>query len=101
MPLGSKYTFTFESVPGIRAALGLDEERRPTVYERLYTQPLSAIYAPKTVWRSPPLGRGGAGRRLEATTVLVAFAVTLPAGSGCCVGPSPLPMWDHWRASCC
>src|SRR5512136_988551 len=43
--LGSKYTFTHESVPGIRTALGLDENVVQRVYERLYTEPLSAIYA--------------------------------------------------------
>lgn len=42
---GQKYRFTYEAVPAIRAVLGLDEEGVQKTYQRLYGQPLSAIFA--------------------------------------------------------
>ncbi len=45
--LGQKYTFTYQAVPGIRAALGLDEEAVQQAYQRLYHEPLETIYAPQ------------------------------------------------------
>jgi amino acid permease len=46
--LGQKYEFTYEAVPGIRAALGLDEEAVQQAYRRLYREPLETIFAPRT-----------------------------------------------------
>lgn len=43
--LGQKYDFTYQAVPGIRAALGLDEEAIQEAYQRLYRQPLETIFA--------------------------------------------------------
>jgi hypothetical protein len=43
--LGRKYTFMYRSVPRIRAALGLDDERVQQAYERLYHQPLTTVFA--------------------------------------------------------
>jgi hypothetical protein len=43
--LGRKYTFTYRSVPRLRAALGLDDERVRQAYERLYGQPLTTVFA--------------------------------------------------------
>ncbi len=43
--LGQKYHFTYQAVPGIRAALGLDEEAVLQAYQRLYHEPLETIYA--------------------------------------------------------
>ncbi len=82
--LGSKYTFTLESVPGIRAALRLDENDVQRAYERLYTQPLSAIYAPRITWRDRVRwGRSRLAARVEGLPPFwVAFGLTLPAGSG-------------------
>ena len=45
--LGQKYTFTYQAVPSIRAALGLDEEAVQQAYRRLYREPLETIYAPR------------------------------------------------------
>jgi amino acid permease len=45
--LGQKYTFTYQAVPSIRAALGLDEDAVQEAYRHLYREPLEAIYAPR------------------------------------------------------
>jgi hypothetical protein len=42
--LGEKYDFTRAAVPGIRAALGLDDAEVRHAYERLYREPLETIY---------------------------------------------------------
>ncbi|UCC64137.1 MAG: hypothetical protein JSV36_03505 [Anaerolineae bacterium] len=46
--LGQKHGFTYQAVPGVRAALGLDEEAVQRAYQRLYGEPLEAIYATRT-----------------------------------------------------
>lgn len=43
--LGSKYRFTWDLVPGIRAALGLDDSAVAEAFVRLHSRPLSSIYA--------------------------------------------------------
>ncbi len=43
--LGKKYEFTRAAVPGVRAALGLDEPEVKQAYERLYGEPLESIYS--------------------------------------------------------
>src|SRR5215218_1265559 len=43
--LGQKYDFTYDAVPGVRAALGLDEPEVKEAYERLYREPLETIFA--------------------------------------------------------
>lgn len=43
--LGQKFQFTYQAVPGIRAALGLDEDAVQRAYQRLYRQPLETIFA--------------------------------------------------------
>ncbi len=43
--LGRKYAFTYQAVPGIREALGLDEEAVQQAYRRLYREPLTEIFA--------------------------------------------------------
>ena len=43
--LGEKYRFTYESAPGIRAALGLDDAAVRQAYRRLYGQPFESIFA--------------------------------------------------------
>jgi amino acid permease/predicted transcriptional regulator len=45
--LGQKYAFTYQAVPGIRAALGLDEKAVQQAYQRLYRKPLETIFAPQ------------------------------------------------------
>lgn len=46
--LGQKYVFTYQAVPGIQAALGLDEEAVQQAYHRLYQEPLETIFTPRT-----------------------------------------------------
>jgi Tryptophan/tyrosine permease family len=46
--LGEKYQFTYQIVPGIREALGLDDARVRQDYQRLYNQPLESIFAART-----------------------------------------------------
>jgi amino acid permease len=43
--LGEKYVFTAEAVPGLRAALGLDEPEVREAFERLYGEPLETVFA--------------------------------------------------------
>ncbi|PON15531.1 hypothetical protein C2W62_23320 [Candidatus Entotheonella serta] len=44
---GQKYTFTAQTAPGIRRALGLDDEAVQRAYHRLYNEPLEALFAPQ------------------------------------------------------
>lgn len=44
--LGEKYRFSQKAVPGIRAALGLDDPAIQQAYRRLYQAPLESIYSP-------------------------------------------------------
>ncbi len=46
--IGSRYTFAQKDVPGIRAALGLDNSTVQAAYHNLYDKPLSTIYAAET-----------------------------------------------------
>lgn len=43
--LSQKYTFTYQAVPNIRAALGLDEKAVQVAYSRLYRTQLLTIFA--------------------------------------------------------
>jgi amino acid permease/predicted transcriptional regulator len=45
--LGQKYDFTYAAVPGVRAALELDEPEVKEAYERLYGEPLERIFSPR------------------------------------------------------
>lgn len=45
--LSQKYTFTYQVVPNIRAALGLDEKAIQVAFSRLYRTQLAKIFAPK------------------------------------------------------
>src|SRR5215470_16103202 len=49
--LGQKYTFAYQDVPALRQALGLNEPAVQQAYQRLYGQPLDAIFAPTIAWR--------------------------------------------------
>jgi amino acid permease len=45
--LGQKYDFTYAAVPGVRAALELDEPEVKEAYQRLYGEPLERIFSPR------------------------------------------------------
>ncbi len=82
--LAQKYTFTYQSVPGIRAALGLDTAAVQEAYQRLYDQPLETIFAPRSTWRDR---LGWSWTRLSGwleslPPFWVAFGLTLPIGPG-------------------
>ena len=90
--LGQKYTFTYQAVPGIRAALGLDEEAVQQAYHRLYREPLETIFAP----RPTPLDRlrwafATLTKRLESLPPFwTAFALTLTETVGAGVLALPI-----------
>jgi len=80
--LGQKYKFNYSAVPGIRKALGLDEEIVKQEYRRLFGDDLSALYVVKPY----PVSRlrwlqAGLAKALEALPPFwIAFALTLPIG---------------------
>ncbi len=82
--LGKKYVFTHQAVPGIRTALGLDEEAIQQEYQRLYKDSLSSIYAPEITFRDRVRWALAAlASSLESLPPFwVAFALTLPVGPG-------------------
>lgn len=82
--LANNYRFTYEAVPGVRLALGLDSEAVQQVYQRLYNQPLSAIYAPRPTWGEQwQWVWARLARRLEAMPPFwMTFALTLPGAAG-------------------
>lgn len=82
--LSQKYNFTYQAVPNIRAALGLDEEVVQQGYHRLYQKPLETVFAERTTlaeqlrWTSARIAQ-----RLESlppfwTASLVTVALGLP-----------------------
>jgi hypothetical protein len=48
--LGRKYRFAREDVPGIQAALGLDEAAVQQAFRAAFKRPLESIYAPRVAW---------------------------------------------------
>ena len=46
--LGQKYTFTYQAIPAIRAALNLDTEAVKHIYQRMYSEPLEKIFAARS-----------------------------------------------------
>jgi amino acid permease len=80
--LGRKYRFTYQAVPGLRTALGLDAADVQAAYQRLYGESLDTIFAPQV----DPVTRlrwGWAALTgwLEALPPFwIAFAVSVPIG---------------------
>jgi amino acid permease len=80
--LGEKYKFTYQAVPGLRTALGLDAADVQAAYQRLYGESLHTIFAPQV----DPVARlrwGWAALTgwLEALPPFwIAFAVSVPIG---------------------
>jgi len=80
---GQQVHFTHKSVPGIRTALGLDENAVQRVYVRLYNESLSAIYASRTSWRDRlRWACQGWLPGWKPAPFWVAFVLTLPLGTG-------------------
>jgi amino acid permease len=82
--LGQKYTFTEREVPQIQAALGLGETAVAAAHERLYRQPLDAIYAPQINLRDRlRWAWTDVAKRLETLPPFwVAFFLTIPGATG-------------------
>lgn len=82
--LADKYRFTYQAVPQLRLALGLDSEAVQQAYQCRYEQPLSSLYTPQVSWREQ-LGWTWAAvsRKLEALPPFwLTFALTLPGVAG-------------------
>lgn len=80
--IAEKYTFTYQAVPGIRAALGLDAADVRVAYQHLYAESLDTIFVPQ-VDLAARLRWGWAALTgwLEALPPFwIAFAVSLPIG---------------------
>jgi amino acid permease len=77
--LGEKYVFTSDAVPGLRAALGLDEPEVRQAYERLYREPLETIFAERAgVSDRVRWTWSGLGARLESLPPFwTAYSLTL------------------------
>jgi len=94
--LGQKYDFTYQAVPGIRAALGLDKEAVQQAYQRLYHQPLETIFAPRTTpanrlrWAWTAL----AGWLESLPPFWTAFALTLTETVGAGILALPIALAD-------
>jgi amino acid permease len=94
--LGQKYGFTYQAVPGIRAALGLDEEGVQQAYQHLYRQPLETIFAPRATladrlrWAWAAL----AGWLESLPPFWTAFALTLTETVGAGILALPIALAD-------
>src|SRR5262249_2964169 len=82
--LSEKYSFTFEAVPGIRSALGLDDPAVQRAFQGLYNRLVETIFAPRVTlierlrWLST-----SAAKRLDSlppfwTTFILVFTLCLP-----------------------
>jgi len=82
--LGDKYLFTYEAVPALRRALGLDEPAVQQAYQRLYGQPLATIYATTITWQDHlRWAWARVNRRLENLPPFwIAFVLTMPGAPG-------------------
>jgi hypothetical protein len=92
--LGSKYRFTHDLVPGIRAALGLDDPAVAEAFSRLHTKPLSSIYAERlTAAERQRWFRARIARRFERLPpfwIAYFLALTETIGEGILIVPVAL-----------
>lgn len=82
--LADRYHFSYQTVPQLRLALGLDSAAVQEAYQRLYHQPLAGLYAPQITWRDQ-LGWLGSSisQKLEGLPPFwLTFALTLPGAAG-------------------
>ena len=92
--LGQKYTFTYQDVPALRQALRLNEPAVQQAYQRLYGQPLSAIFAPTIAWRERlRWARARLGGWIEdLPPVWTVFALTLTETVGATILALPIAL---------
>jgi amino acid permease len=90
--LGQKYTLTSKAVPGIRAALGLDEGAVQQAYRRLYHVPLETLYTPRpTLVERLRWAWAALARRLESLSPFwTAFSLTLTGTIGVSILALPI-----------
>jgi len=92
--LGEKYSFTYKAVPGIRAALGLDEAEVRQAYERLYREPLERIFVARARFadrlRSGWTGLSGRLERLPP--FWTAYSLTLTETVGATILALPIAL---------
>ncbi len=90
--LGDKYTFTYQAVPNIRAALGLDDPAVQQAYQRLYRQPVASIFASRIRWQDRLRWASKAlAEWLEALPPFwIAFALTLTRTVGAAILALPI-----------
>ena len=81
--LSQKYDFTYQAVPDIRTALGLDAEEVQQAYLRLYRQPLEKVFAarPTLAGRLRWAWAALAGWLESLPPFWTAFAISLPIGA--------------------
>ncbi|MFN8444098.1 MAG: hypothetical protein U0175_25170 [Caldilineaceae bacterium] len=97
--LGQKYRFTAQTTPALSAALGLADEAVQQTYQRLYQQPVSAIYAPEVSgWEALRWRWSAFASRLENLPPFwLTFFLTVPGVSGLMALPMALssvpPLW--------
>jgi amino acid permease len=91
---GQEYEFTHQTVPNIRTALGLDDAPTRGAYERLYHEPMEALFAARL-----KLGerlrwlRSGLAQRLETMSPFwTAFSLTLTEMVGAGILAIPIAM---------
>lgn len=82
--LADKHRFTYQSVPQLRLALGLDSQEVQQAFLRLYSQPLPTVYAPRVTWRDQLRWLGAAiSGKLEALPPFwLSFFLTVPGAAG-------------------
>jgi hypothetical protein len=82
--LGQKYKFTYQTVPGIRGALGLDQKPVQEAYQRLYSRPLQVIFAPRATpaerlrWASTAVSKWLNALPPFWTTFVLVLTLSLP-----------------------
>ena len=90
--LKQKYTFSRDTVPQLRAALGLESAEVSETYTRIYSQPVDSIYVPALT--TPDRLHWLTSRAARALKSLppfwVAFVLTLPLGSGLLALPTSM-----------
>ena len=92
--LGQSYRFTAADIPHVRQALGLDRPAVQQTYQRLYAQPLSAIYAARlTLTERVQWAWGSLASRLENLPPFwMAYSLTLAALLGPAVLALPIAL---------
>ena len=92
--IGEKYPVPRRFVPGLRLALGLDDEAVREAYERLHGQPLDALYAARVAWRERlRWARSRLAHRLETLPPFwTAFSLTLTETVGAGILALPIAL---------